>query len=398
MLREHQVLLLFGETGSGKTTQVPQMILERGLLRDGMMAVTQPRRVAATSVAKRVAEERGSRVGGEVGYTVRFDDSTSADTRVKFMTDGVLVREALSDPELRKYAVVMLDEAHERSISTDLLFGLLRGVLARRRDLRLIVSSATLNTAKIAGFFVGAPTLRVPGRAYDVAIYHARNKARTRRAALESASEIALRVHRDEEEGHILLFMTGQREIEEACASIARKLVEERARERRMDAMVHAPLLILPLFGALQAAKQSAVFERVAPGTRKLIVCTNIAETSVTVQGVRYVIDPGFVKQKEFHPALGIDTLRVVPISQVSAQQRAGRAGRTAPGKCYRLYTKEGYAEMPPETVPEIARTNLANTVLFLKALGVRPSSPCCSFARRSSAPCAARASASAPF
>ena len=293
MLREHQVILLFGETGSGKTTQVPQMILERGLLREGMMAVTQPRRVAATSVAKRVAEERGSRIGGEVGYTVRFDDSTSAATRVKFMTDGVLVREALSDPELRKYAVVMLDEAHERSISTDLLFGLLRGVLARRRDLRLIVSSATLNTAMIAGFFVGAPTLRVPGRAYDVAIYHARNKARTRRAALESAAEIALRVHRDEEEGHILLFMTGQREIEEACASIARKLVEERARERRMDAMVHAPLLILPLFGALQAAKQSAVFERVAPGTRKLIVCTNIAETSVTVQGVRYVIDPG---------------------------------------------------------------------------------------------------------
>ena len=185
--------------------------------------------------------------------------------------------------------------------------------------------------------------------------------------------DIALRVHRDEEEGHVLLFMTGQREIEEACAQIARKLVSERARENRRDAMVHAPLLILPLFGALQAAKQSAVFEAVLPGssTRKLIVCTNIAETSITVPGVRYVIDPGFVKQKEYRPEIGIDALSVVAISQVSAQQRAGRAGRTATGKCYRLYTKEGYAAMPRETVPEIARTNLASTVLFLKVIFV---------------------------
>ena len=185
--------------------------------------------------------------------------------------------------------------------------------------------------------------------------------------------DIALRVHRDEEEGHVLLFMTGQREIEEACAQIARKLVSERARENRRDAMVHAPLLILPLFGALQAAKQSAVFEAVPPGssTRKLIVCTNIAETSITVPGVRYVIDPGFVKQKEYRPEIGIDALSVVAISQVSAQQRAGRAGRTATGKCYRLYTKEGYAAMPRETVPEIARTNLASTVLFLKVIFV---------------------------
>mgnify|MGYP006093157427 FL=1 len=174
LLRTNQVILLFGETGSGKTTQVPQLVLARGLLRDGIMAVTQPRRVAATSVAKRVAVERGSRVGGEIGYTVRFDDATSSSTRVKFMTDGVLVREALSDPDLRKYAVVMLDEAHERSISTDLLFGLLLKVLARRKDLRLIVSSATLDTEKFAAFFAGAPTLRVPGRAFDVAIYHAR--------------------------------------------------------------------------------------------------------------------------------------------------------------------------------------------------------------------------------
>ncbi|KAI9732300.1 MAG: DEAH-box ATP-dependent RNA helicase prp22 [Cirrosporium novae-zelandiae] len=358
---EHQLLVLIGETGSGKTTQVTQYLAESGYGNAGIIGCTQPRRVAAMSVAKRVAEEVGCQLGQEVGYTIRFEDCTSPQTKIKYMTDGMLQREVLIDPDLRRYSVIMLDEAHERTISTDILFGLLKKTVIRRPDLKVIVTSATLDAEKFSEYFNKCPIFTIPGRTFPVEVMYSREPESD---YMDAALITVMQIHLTEPPGDILLFLTGQEEIENACEILY---------ERMKGLGPNVPeLIILPVYSALPSEMQSRIFEPTPPGSRKVVLATNIAETSITIDGIYYVIDPGFVKQNAYDPKLGMDSLVVTPISQAQAKQRAGRAGRTGPGKCFRLYTEAAYqSEMLPTTIPEIQRQNLSHTILMLKAMGI---------------------------
>lgn len=361
-VRTHQVLVVIGETGSGKTTQITQYLAEVGFADGGKkIGCTQPRRVAAMSVAKRVAEEVGCRLGDEVGYTIRFEDCSSSRTRIKYMTDGMLLRECLLDSSLSSYSVIMLDEAHERTIHTDVLFGLLKKALGDRPDLKLIVTSATLEAEKFSTYFVNCPIFTIPGRTFPVEVLYTREPESD---YLDASLLTVLQIHLTEPPGDILLFLTGQEEIDTAS-----EILYERVKALGSDA---PELLVLPVYSALPSEMQSKIFDPAPPGARKCVIATNIAETSLTIDGIFYVVDPGFCKQKAYNPKLGMDSLVVTPISQAQARQRAGRAGRTGPGKCFRLYTEQAYEqEMLPSSIPEIQRTNLANTVLTLKAMGI---------------------------
>ena len=358
---ENQVLIVVGDTGSGKTTQMTQYLAEEGFANRGMIGCTQPRRVAAMSVAKRVAEEVGCRLGAEVGYTIRFEDCTSPETKIKYMTDGMLLRECLMDNKLSKYQVLLLDEAHERSVNTDVLFGLLKKTCKIRPDLKLIVTSATLDAERFSTYFFNCPILTIPGRTYPVEILYAKEPESD---YLDSALITVMQIHLSEPAGDILVFLTGQEEIDTAAEILFERM-------KALGPMV-PELVILPVYSALPSEMQSRIFEPAPLGARKVVLSTNIAETSVTIDGIYYVIDPGFVKQNTWDPKLGMDALVVVPISQAQARQRSGRAGRTGPGKCYRLYTEAAYTnEMLPNPVPEIQRMNLSNIVLMLKAMGI---------------------------
>jgi ATP-dependent RNA helicase DHX8/PRP22 len=358
---ENQILVVVGDTGSGKTTQMTQYLAESGFGNRGMIGCTQPRRVAAMSVAKRVAEEVGVRLGQEVGYSIRFEDCTGPETRIKYMTDGILLRECLIDPELSKYSIIMLDEAHERNINTDVLFGLMKKAIKARPDLKLIVTSATLDAEKFSKYFFNCPIFSIPGRTYPVEILYTKEPEPD---YLDAALITIMQIHLAEPAGDILLFLTGQEEIDTAAETLYERM-------KALGPMV-PELIILPVYSALPSEMQSKIFDPAPPGARKVILATNIAETSITIDGIYYVVDPGFVKQNAYDPKLGMDSLVVVPISQAQARQRAGRAGRTGPGKCYRLYTEAAYRnEMLPNSVPEIQRTNLANTMLMLKAMGI---------------------------
>lgn len=362
-VHDNQVLVVVGETGSGKSTQLPQFLRDAGYSRAGMIGITQPRRVAAITVSSRVSDEMGVELGREVGYAIRFEDNTCPQTQVKFMTDGILLREFLQDADLDRYSCIIMDEAHERSLSTDILLGLLRGVLSRRRDLKLIVTSATMNAGRFCSFFGHAEQFVIPGRTYPVDIEFLKVPPLD---YVESAVRQAIRVHVGAQgPGDILVFMTGQEDIGVTCREIEKRLCEL----SQVDDTL-APLDVLPIFSMLATASQARIFD--ASPRRKCIVATNIAETSLTVPGVRYVVDSGLVKVKVYNPRLGIDVLQTVPISRAQADQRAGRAGRTAPGKCFRMYTYgEMAAEMFAEPIPEIQRTNLDSTVLVLKSLNV---------------------------
>eukprot|EP00055_Hartaetosiga_balthica_P015533 m.92383 g.92383 ORF g.92383 m.92383 type:complete len:1274 (+) comp8890_c0_seq2:198-4019(+) len=359
IVRDNQVVVLVGETGSGKTTQITQYLFEEGYGRIGMIGCTQPRRVAAMSVAKRVSEEMGCALGGLVGYSIRFEDVTSNKTRIKYMTDGILLRESLNEGDLDQYSAIVMDEAHERSLNTDVLFGLLRDVLSRRSDLKLIVTSATLDSSKFAHFFGSCPIFKVPGRTFPVETFHTKSPSDD---YVESAVKQAIQIHFQPHPGDILIFMTGQADIEITCRVIA-----ERLESVGEDV---PPLNILPIYSQLPSDLQAKIFSK--SDVRKCVVATNIAETSLTIDGIIFVIDSGFCKLKCYNPRIGIDDLQVYPISQANANQRSGRAGRTGPGQCFRLYTESIYKyELLPMTVPEIQRTNLANVVLLLKSLGV---------------------------
>jgi ATP-dependent RNA helicase DHX8/PRP22 len=357
----NRVLVVIGETGSGKTTQITQYLIEHGYGKYGKIGCTQPRRVAAMSVAKRVSEEYGCKLGDFVGYSIRFEDCCSPETKIKYMTDGMLLREALVDKNLTQYSVIMLDEAHERTIHTDILFGLLKQALKARNDLKLIVTSATLDAEKFSTFFNNCPVFRIPGRTFPVEVLYSKE---VESDYLDAALITVMQIHLTEPTGDILVFLTGQEEIDSACQTL----------HDRMKALGDdvPPLIILPVYSALPSENQSKIFEPTPEGSRKCVIATNIAEASLTIDGIYYVVDPGFAKIKAYNPKIGMDSLMVVPISQSSAMQRAGRAGRTGPGKCYRLYTLEAFQhDMLPTTVPEIQRTNLANTVLLLKAMGI---------------------------
>jgi len=358
---DNQVLVVIGETGSGKTTQITQYMAEAGLTTRGMIGCTQPRRVAAMSVAKRVAEEFGCRLGQEVGYCIRFEDMTSNDTVIKYMTDGMLLRECLMDDELSKYSLIMLDEAHERTISTDVMFGLLKDIVRKRPELKIIVTSATLNAEKYSEYFFSCPIFTIPGKTFPVEVLHTKDPESD---YMDAALICVMQIHLTEPAGDILLFLTGQDEIDTAC-----QILYERIKSLGSNV---PELIILPVYSALPSEMQTRIFEPAPKGSRKVVIATNIAEASLTIDGIYYVVDPGFAKQKVYNPKIGMDSLVVAPISKASAKQRRGRAGRTGPGKCFRLYTKAAYDnEMMDTSVPEIQRSNLGNTVLMLKAMGI---------------------------
>lgn len=375
VIRENNIVIIVGETGSGKTTQLTQYLMEEGYCEFGLVGCTQPRRVAAMSVAKRVSEEVAAGVeargralsekddlGGTIGYTIRFEDCTSEHTLIKYMTDGVLLRESLNDPDLNKYSAIIMDEAHERSLNTDVLFGVLRKVAARRSDLKLIVTSATLSADTFSDYFGGVPVFHIPGRTFPVEPYFAKS---VQEDYVMAAVKQTLQIHFNSPPGDILIFMTGQEDIEGTCQVLAEKM-----EKLGQDA---EPLLVLPMYSQLPADLQAKIFEAAQEGTRKCIVSTNVAETSLTVDGIKYVIDSGFCKLKVYNPKIGMDALLVTPISKANAKQRAGRAGRTGPGYCFRLYTDRQFRdELMENAVPEIQRTNLSNVVLLLKSLGIK--------------------------
>ncbi|PHU02971.1 hypothetical protein BC332_28222 [Capsicum chinense] len=379
-VEKNPVVVVIGETGSGKSTQLPQILYRRGYAKSGIIAVTQPRRVAAVSVSRRVAQEQNVRIGEEVGYAIRFEDRTSEKTRIKYLTDGVLLRESLFDPELNQYSVIILDEAHERSLNTDILLGLMKRLIKwRYSSLKVLITSATLDGGKVSRFFSDCPVLTVPGELFPVEIVHISERPKN---YVETSVKKAIDIHVREPEGDILIFLTGQDDIEKLVLKLEEK-VQSLEEGSCMDA------LILPLHGSLPPEMQASyfpshipyldildildlvrVFSSPPPNCRRFIVSTNIAETSLTVDGVVYVIDSGYVKQRQYNPSTGMYSLEVVQISKVQAKQRAGRAGRTRPGKCYRLYPSMVYHDdFLDATVPEIQRSSLAGTVLYLKSL-----------------------------
>ncbi|KAK0477646.1 P-loop containing nucleoside triphosphate hydrolase protein [Armillaria novae-zelandiae] len=374
MFNENQIIVMVGETGSGKTTQIPQFVAYSDLphTKGKLVACTQPRRVAAMSVAKRVADEMDVQLGRHVGYSIRFEDMTEPGTTfLKYMTDGMLLREAMNDPNLERYSTIILDEAHERTLATDILMGLLKDLAKRRSDLKIIIMSATLDALKFQKYFgltagTPAPLFKVPGRTHPVEVP----------TTVEAAIRTVLMIHRAEEPGDVLLFLTGEEEIEDACRKI--KLEADDLVNQDSDSV--GPLVCIPLYSSLPPQQQQRIFDPAptprtpdGPPGRKVVVSTNIAETSLTIDGIVYVVDPGFSKQKVYNPRIRVESLLVSPISKASAQQRAGRAGRTRPGKCFRLYTEKDFMnELEEQTHPEILRCNLSNTVLELVKLGIK--------------------------
>ncbi|XP_023040306.1 ATP-dependent RNA helicase DHX33 isoform X2 [Piliocolobus tephrosceles] len=365
-LRNLDNAVLIGETGSGKTTQIPQYLYEGGISRQGIIAVTQPRRVAAISLATRVSDEKRTELGKLVGYTVRFDDVTSEDTRIKFLTDGMLLREAISDSLLRKYSCVILDEAHERTIHTDVLFGVVKTAQKRRKELgklplKVIVMSATMDVDLFSQYFNGAPVLYLEGRQHPIQVFYTKQPQND---YLHAALVSVFQIHQEAPPSQdILVFLTGQEEIEamsKTCRDIAKHLPDG-----------CPAMLVLPLYASLPYAQQLRVFQGAPKGYRKVIISTNIAETSITITGIKYVVDTGMVKAKKYNPDSGLEVLAVQRVSKTQAWQRTGRAGREDSGICYRLYTEEEFEKFDKMTVPEIQRCNLASVMLQLLAMKV---------------------------
>src|SRR4249919_2102356 len=398
LIRQHQVVVIAGETGSGKTTQIPKLCLAAGRGAAGMIGCTQPRRIAARAVARRVAEELKTPLGGAVGYQVRFTENVGEQTAVKFMTDGILLAEIQSDRWLSQYDTILIDEAHERSLNIDFLLGYLKQLLARRRDLKVIVTSATIDTERFAAHFDNAPVVNVEGRSYPVTVRYrplegeavragghdsARRAAErpaidgragrsgadgvTPRMAEDDQSERGYRtindgivgacdeITREDPRGDVLIFLAGEREIRDAHQSLERRKYRETE--------------VLPLYARLSVRDQDRVFN---PGTkRRIVLATNDAETSLTVPRIRYVVDPGMARIKRYSPRGKLDRLHIEPISQASADQRKGRCGRISEGTCYRLYAEADFQSRPRYTDPEIRRAALAGVILRMLSLGL---------------------------
>ncbi|GLB35219.1 putative helicase associated domain (HA2) Add an annotation [Lyophyllum shimeji] len=362
------VIIVVGQTGCGKTTQLPQYLYEAGWAAEGsVIACTQPRRVAATSVATRVAAEVGTILGDEVGYTIRFEDVSSKErTRILYMTDGMLFRETLVDPLLSRYSAIMIDEAHERSVYTDLLLGVLKKIRRKRPSLRLIVSSATLDATAFLDYFTDSATpndatiITLEGRMYPVEVAYLQEPVPD---YVRTAAEVSWNINLRQGPGDILVFLTGRDEIERCLDELSEMLP---------TLPKNAPRLIpLALHAGLSTDEQLKVFEPAERGTRKVIVSTNIAEASVTIDGIKYVVDSGYVKIRTYNPTTALASLSTVPTSVASATQRAGRAGRTAPGVCYRLYPQAAFESLPYSTPPEITRVDMTTSILQLKSLGI---------------------------
>ena len=365
-------MVVVGETGSGKSTQLPQYLLEAGYAetQGKMICVTEPRRIAVTSLATRVAEEKRVRLGASVGYSIRFDENFSRDyTKIKFVTEGILIREMMGDPLLNNYSVIMLDEVHERTAQIDIIMGLLKKILKRRRDLKLIVSSATVDAEYIRDFFnrgrektSPATILSVEGRNYNVDVFYLDNPCPD---YVKGCVETVIKIHEKEPPGDVLVFLTGMEEVDH-CTNLL-KNYSDTARDSKHG----LKLWISPMYGALAPAKQLKALRPAGTGYRKVVVATNIAETSITIEGVSHVVDCCFVKLACFNNETFNNSLIITEVSQASAEQRAGRAGRTRPGKCYRLCREQDFLHLPLNTTPELQRTDLCLAVLQLKALGI---------------------------
>ncbi|KAH8114655.1 P-loop containing nucleoside triphosphate hydrolase protein [Phellopilus nigrolimitatus] len=381
--RENDTVVLVGETGSGKTTQVPQYILEADICGSGQIAVTQPRRVAATTLAQRVAEEQGVVLGSRVGYAVRFNEAHGPGTKIKFLTDGMLARELLADPLLSRYSVIVVDEAHERTLNTDLLIASLKTIQRERNGrsgkakapkgkgkgredagpLKVIIMSATLDADKFSRFFNNAKVLYVKGRQHPVKIYHT---LAIQTDYVDAAIRTFFQIHVDHPPGDVLIFLPGQEDIESLD-----KAITTYAAQLPIGQM---NVLTCPMYASLPQSQQSRVFQKTPAGTRKCILSTNIAETSITIPGVRYVIDTGKHKEKRHfagHAGGGLDSLQTQDVSKSSAMQRAGRAGREGPGECFRLYTESDFMNLEDAAIPEIQRCSLMSSFLQLKCLGL---------------------------
>ena len=372
-VKNNKVTVIEGSTGSGKTTQIPRFLLEANLIRpDQKIVCTQPRRVAAINVAERVAQEMDIELGAEVGYCVRFDARETSKTRLTYMTDGLLMREFVVDPNASKYGIIIIDEAHERTINSDIIIGLLKRLVQKRDDLKVVIMSATLEAEKFQKFFddvsggsepMHTPHIEVPGKLHKVTKIYTDTPVAN---YIDEAVTRVLDIHFNQPEGDILLFLTGEEEIETTCERI-RDEINSYQHPTGMSAY------ILPLYASLPPQEQAKVFKPAKyPNTRKIIVSTNIAETSLTIDGVVYVIDPGMVKQNTYNPERRMSSLLVVQISKAAAVQRAGRAGRTRRGFCYRLYTKESFEkDLAEQTTPEIQRSDLCSVLLLMLAAGI---------------------------
>nr|CCC95187.1 putative pre-mRNA splicing factor [Trypanosoma congolense IL3000] len=363
---ENPICIVVGETGSGKTTQLVQYLYQRGFTRTGgVIGCTQPRRLAAIGVARRVADEMGCALGTRVGYAIHLDDNTSDETEIRFMTDGVLLREIVRDQDVSRYSVIVLDEAHERSINTDVLLGVLQAAVRRRSDLKLVVTSATMDISKFSKFFGNAPCYEIPGRTYNVNVHYTADPVED--YVTEAVFRVCqLHIQMPLEGKHdILVFMTGRDDVLGVCSLILRRLHE-------IDPKWVDTLLLVPCLSEVLGTTSTSVLDPTPEGMRKCVVATNVAETSLTIDGIRYVVDCGFMKTNVFRPKLGMNTLKRYPVSQAQANQRKGRAGRTAEGICYRLYTEGQFVhEMLPSSVPEIQRSSIDSVVLLLKSIGV---------------------------
>ena len=360
LIRTHQVVVVAGETGSGKTTQLPKLCLLAGRGAAGMVGCTQPRRIAARSVARRVAEELQVPIGGAVGYQVRFNDAVGEATAIKFMTDGILLAEIQHDRWLSKYDTLIIDEAHERSLNIDFLLGYLKQLLPKRPDLKLVVTSATIDTARFAAHFGEAPVVDVEGRGYPVEVRYRPLEGEGeedggQRTIADGIVAACDEIMREKGIGDTLVFLPGEREIREAHQAL------ERRKYRHTE--------VLPLYARLSAKDQDRVFQ---PGPqRRIVLATNVAETSLTVPRIHYVVDPGVARVKRYSPRQKLDRLHIEAVSQASANQRAGRCGRIAPGTCFRLYSEADFAARPAFTDPEIRRAALAGVILRMLALGL---------------------------
>ena len=359
LIRRHQVVVIAGETGSGKTTQLPKLCLLAGRGAAGMVGCTQPRRIAARSVARRVAEELQVPLGGAVGFQVRFNDAVSEQTAIKFMTDGILLAEIQNDRWLSKYDTLIIDEAHERSLNIDFLLGYLKQLLPKRPDLKLVVTSATIDTARFAAHFGGAPVVGVEGRGYPVETRYrpleGEGEDGGQRSIIDGIVAACDEIMRDKGIGDTLIFLPGEREIRDAHQAL------EKRKYRHTE--------VLPLYARLSAKDQDRVFH---PGPqRRIVLATNVAETSLTVPRIHYVVDPGVARVKRYSPRQKLDRLHIEDVSQASANQRAGRCGRIAPGTCFRLYSEADYASRPEFTDPEIRRAALAGVILRMLSLGL---------------------------
>ncbi|XP_954145.1 DEAD-box family helicase, putative [Theileria annulata] len=360
-IKKYKTLIVVGETGSGKTTQIPQYLHEVGYSKAGVIGITQPRRVAAMSVATRVSKELNVKMGSIVGYSIRFEDYTGSNTKIKYMTDGILLREFTSNPTLENYSVIIIDEAHERTLHTDVIFGLVKDLIRYRDDFRLIISSATLEAEKFALYFDNAPIFKIPGRRYPVQIYYTKAPEAN---YLDASIITILQIHLTQPiDGDILVFLPGQQEIEYIQEELIARL------KNRKDIR---ELIILSIYSSLPSDMQNKIFEPTPENSRKVILSTNISETSITLDNIVYVIDTGFCKLSLYSPKTGLDSLIVVPCSKANANQRSGRAGRVRAGHCFRLYTKLSYdKEMDDNHEPEIKRVNLSSVVLLLKSIGI---------------------------